>query len=164
MTARVTAYCLTGATRTGVQTQEGVIAVDPSVIPLYSTVYVEGLGTFTALDTGGGGEGGPRGLLDAELRRCDQLGLTGAGGDLVAVSNATPAPPLTYTAAADWLAELLERTDGRPHTLRPIDRLMLGEIVRLLRDALMQEPSETSQEPRTATEATTADPESRRGE
>lgn len=30
-----------------------VIAVDPSVIPLGSTVYIEGLGTFTAEDIGG---------------------------------------------------------------------------------------------------------------
>jgi 3D (Asp-Asp-Asp) domain-containing protein len=55
--ARVTAYCLTGTTRTGGPTRLGVVAVDPNVIPLYSTVSIEGMGLFTALDTGGGVKG-----------------------------------------------------------------------------------------------------------
>lgn len=45
-----------GVTATGKSLSANVwkaIAVDPSVIPLGSTVYIEGLGTFTAEDTGG---------------------------------------------------------------------------------------------------------------
>lgn len=56
-TFRVTGFCLQGTMRTGLWTQPGAVAVDPSVIPLYSTVSIEGLGTFTALDTGGGVNG-----------------------------------------------------------------------------------------------------------
>ena len=40
-------------TATGDVVQYGVIAVDPSIIPLYTKVFVEGYGYATALDTGG---------------------------------------------------------------------------------------------------------------
>lgn len=49
-----------GVTATGKSLSANVwkaIAVDPSVIPLGSTVYIEGLGTFTAEDTGGAIQG-----------------------------------------------------------------------------------------------------------
>lgn len=50
-----------GVTRMGVDLQKysdgKVIAVDPSVIPLGSKVYVEGYGTAIAADTGGGIDG-----------------------------------------------------------------------------------------------------------
>lgn len=53
----VTAYSLKGTTATGVDLKSNpntkVIAVDPSVIPLGSKVTINGLGTFTAADTGG---------------------------------------------------------------------------------------------------------------
>lgn len=53
----VTAYSLKGTTATGVDLKSKpntkVIAVDPSVIPLGSKVTINGLGTFTAADTGG---------------------------------------------------------------------------------------------------------------
>lgn len=48
-----TAYCLTGRTATGMPAGPGVIAVDPSVIPLGSRVYVSGYGNAIAADTGG---------------------------------------------------------------------------------------------------------------
>lgn len=56
--ARVTAYTptdpgCTGVTATGTKAGFGTIAVDPSVIPLGSTVYVPGYGVGVALDTGG---------------------------------------------------------------------------------------------------------------
>ena len=55
--ARVTMYTcveLGGCNRTasGVWPYEGVVAVDPRVIPLGSTVWLEGLGHFLAADTG----------------------------------------------------------------------------------------------------------------
>lgn len=50
----VTAYCLTGRTRTGTIAGPGSIAVDPAVIPLGSHLYVEGYGFGWAVDTGGG--------------------------------------------------------------------------------------------------------------
>ena len=59
VTVEATAYStnqpeLSDTTATGINLNENpnVIAVDPSVIPLGSTVYVPGYGTFTAGDTG----------------------------------------------------------------------------------------------------------------
>ena len=56
-TARVTMYTcaeLGGCNRTasGLWPYEGVVAVDPRVIPLGSMVWIEELGTFLAADTG----------------------------------------------------------------------------------------------------------------
>jgi 3D (Asp-Asp-Asp) domain-containing protein len=55
--ARVTMYtCVElggcAATASGVWPEPGQVAVDPKVIPLGSTVWVQGLGTFLATDTG----------------------------------------------------------------------------------------------------------------
>ena len=53
ITMTATAYCLTGTTANGSQAGPGIIAVDPSVIPLGSHVYVSGYGDAIAADTGG---------------------------------------------------------------------------------------------------------------
>jgi 3D (Asp-Asp-Asp) domain-containing protein len=62
ITVKATAYTAScdgcsGVTATGINIKanpnEKVIAVDPSVIPLGSKVYVEGFGEATAADTGG---------------------------------------------------------------------------------------------------------------
>ena len=55
--ARVTMYtCVElggcNATASGRWPQPGMVAVDPAVIPLGSTVWIQGLGTFLAADTG----------------------------------------------------------------------------------------------------------------
>jgi 3D (Asp-Asp-Asp) domain-containing protein len=51
---RVTGYLWTGSrTKTGTVPHWGTVAVDPQVIPLGSTVYIQGLGVFKAEDTGG---------------------------------------------------------------------------------------------------------------
>ncbi len=55
--ARITMYtCVElggcAATASGRWPEPGMVAVDPSVIPLGSTVWVQGLGTFLAADTG----------------------------------------------------------------------------------------------------------------
>ena len=52
LTVLATAYAAGGLTATGVPAQPGVIAVDPSVIPLGSRVYIPGIGTVVAADTG----------------------------------------------------------------------------------------------------------------
>ncbi|GIV03315.1 MAG: hypothetical protein KatS3mg015_2145 [Fimbriimonadales bacterium] len=63
-TMEATAYCPcsicgtgTGKTAMGTQARRGVVAVDPSVIPLNSIVYVEGYGLAIAADTGGAVKG-----------------------------------------------------------------------------------------------------------
>jgi 3D (Asp-Asp-Asp) domain-containing protein len=48
-----TAYCDVGHTATGTQAGPGSIAVDPSVIPLGSHLYIPGYGYGWAVDTGG---------------------------------------------------------------------------------------------------------------
>lgn len=48
-----TAYCLEGNTATGMPVGRGIIAVDPSVIPLGTSVHVSGYGDAIAADTGG---------------------------------------------------------------------------------------------------------------
>jgi len=52
-----TAYCEHGVTDSGAQTHRGTVAADPRLIPLGSTIRVQGLqgapdGTYTVLDTG----------------------------------------------------------------------------------------------------------------
>jgi 3D (Asp-Asp-Asp) domain-containing protein len=49
----VTCYDLTGATASGDMAGPESIAVDPSVIPLGTQIYVQGVGLRTADDTGG---------------------------------------------------------------------------------------------------------------
>ena len=55
--ARITMYtCVElggcNATASGLWPKPGMVAVDPSVIPLGSTIWIQGLGTFLAADTG----------------------------------------------------------------------------------------------------------------
>lgn len=57
ITVRATSYCLPGHTATGAPVGVGTVAVDPSVIPLGSTVYIPGYGMAVADDTGGGIQG-----------------------------------------------------------------------------------------------------------
>lgn len=47
------AYCLQGKMADGSHTRQGVIATDPRIIPTGSVVYILGMGTFIATDTGG---------------------------------------------------------------------------------------------------------------
>ena len=56
-TFEATAYTGGGRTASGTRARVGEIAVDPSVIPLGTTVYIEGFGLRTAEDTGGAVKG-----------------------------------------------------------------------------------------------------------
>lgn len=58
LVARVTAYCLQGRSRSGEWVRSGMVATDPSVIPMYAHLTIDGLpGEYQALDTGGGVRG-----------------------------------------------------------------------------------------------------------
>jgi 3D (Asp-Asp-Asp) domain-containing protein len=53
LTVEATGYALRGRTATGIPTAPGVVAVDPSVIPLGTRMTIPGYGTGIAADTGG---------------------------------------------------------------------------------------------------------------
>ena len=53
LTVSATGYALTGRTSTGVAVGYGVVAVDPSVIPLGTKMTIPGYGEGVAADTGG---------------------------------------------------------------------------------------------------------------
>ncbi|MDA8440800.1 MAG: ubiquitin-like domain-containing protein [Peptococcaceae bacterium] len=54
ITVRATAYSEPGgSTSLGVPVHRGVVAVDPNVIPYYSSLWIDGYGMGSALDTGG---------------------------------------------------------------------------------------------------------------
>ena len=57
LTVSATCYCLRGSTASGLPVGPGIIATDPSVIPLGTRVYVPGYGNAVAADTGPGVQG-----------------------------------------------------------------------------------------------------------
>jgi len=69
MTVSSTGYCLKGNTATGVPTSPGVVAVDPSVIPLGTRMYVPGYGEGVAADTGSAVQGR---TIDVWFESCAQ--------------------------------------------------------------------------------------------
>jgi 3D (Asp-Asp-Asp) domain-containing protein len=74
-TVEATAYTYTGnRTATGVYPREGLIAVDPRVIPLGTQVYVEGYGYAIAADTGGAIKGNIIDVFFPNLQTCMNWG------------------------------------------------------------------------------------------
>ena len=57
LTVSSTGYVIRGRTATGIPTAPGVVAVDPSVIPLGTRMTIPGYGTGIAADTGGAVQG-----------------------------------------------------------------------------------------------------------
>ena len=57
LTVRALGYSLKGSTATGVPVGWGIVAVDPSVIPLGTRLTIPGYGTGVAADTGPGVRG-----------------------------------------------------------------------------------------------------------
>jgi len=69
MTVHSTAYCLPGTTATGLPVGLGVVAVDPSVIPLGTRMTIPGYGAGVAADTGSAVRGA---MIDVWLPTCAQ--------------------------------------------------------------------------------------------
>ncbi|MEA4900222.1 3D domain-containing protein [Desulfitobacterium sp.] len=75
MVMEATAYTYTGnKTATGIEPREGIIAVDPRVIPLGTQVYVEGYGYAVAADTGGLIKGNIIDVFFPSFQRCINWG------------------------------------------------------------------------------------------
>jgi peptidoglycan DL-endopeptidase CwlO len=69
MTVQSTGYCLRGTTATGIPVGLGVVAVDPSVIPLGTRMTVPGYGEGVAADTGSAVKGA---IIDLWFPSCPQ--------------------------------------------------------------------------------------------
>lgn len=75
LSVEATAYTYTGnPTATGAYPREGLIAVDPEVIPLGTYLYVEGYGYAIAADTGGAIIGNKIDVFFPSLRECIEWG------------------------------------------------------------------------------------------
>jgi 3D (Asp-Asp-Asp) domain-containing protein len=74
VTVSATKYCLTGTTATGLPVQHGVIATDPSYIPLGTRLFVPGYGEGVAADTGGAVIGW---TIDLWVSSCAEAGAYG---------------------------------------------------------------------------------------
>jgi 3D (Asp-Asp-Asp) domain-containing protein/peptidoglycan hydrolase CwlO-like protein len=67
MTVYATGYCLKGTTATGLPVGPGIVATDPSVIPLGTRMTIPGYGEGVAADTGGGVQGR---RIDVWIKSC----------------------------------------------------------------------------------------------
>jgi 3D (Asp-Asp-Asp) domain-containing protein len=68
-------YTIIGRTATGVPTSAEVVAVDPTVIPLRTRIFIKGVGWRTALDTGGGIKGTKLDIWLPTLADCRAFGV-----------------------------------------------------------------------------------------
>jgi 3D (Asp-Asp-Asp) domain-containing protein len=68
---QASAYTYTGFhTATGLNPEVGMVAVDPSVIPMGTRLYIEGYGYARAADTGGAIKGDKIDLFMEEYSQC----------------------------------------------------------------------------------------------
>ena len=79
MTMEITAYTLgegsgTGRTSIGLVPYEGIVAVDPRVIPYYTKLYIPGYGIAMAGDTGGASRGNRLDVFMHDWHRAIQWG------------------------------------------------------------------------------------------
>jgi 3D (Asp-Asp-Asp) domain-containing protein len=74
VTVSATMYCLRGTTATGIPVAPGVVAVDPSFIPLGTRMHIPGYGEGIAADTGGAVIGW---TIDMWVASCDRAAAFG---------------------------------------------------------------------------------------
>ena len=74
ITVNSTGYAIRGRTATGVKTAPGVVAVDPSVIPLGTRMTIPGYGEGIAADTGGAVHGNTIDLWFPSIEQALQWG------------------------------------------------------------------------------------------
>jgi 3D (Asp-Asp-Asp) domain-containing protein len=71
----ITCSDLQGSTATGADTSMSTVAVDPSVIPLGTTIYIQGVGSRVAQDTGGAIVGNRLDLWEPSYDACVDWGV-----------------------------------------------------------------------------------------
>jgi 3D (Asp-Asp-Asp) domain-containing protein/peptidoglycan hydrolase CwlO-like protein len=74
MTVSATCYILKGTTASGLPVGPGIVAVDPTVIPLGTRLYIPGYGKGVAADTGGGIKGKIIDLWYSTYAQCAKWG------------------------------------------------------------------------------------------
>ena len=74
LTVSATCYILKGTTASGLPTGPGIVAVDPTVIPLGTKLYIPGYGKGVAADTGGGIKGNIIDLWYSTYAQCAKWG------------------------------------------------------------------------------------------
>jgi 3D (Asp-Asp-Asp) domain-containing protein len=74
MTVYATGYCLKGSTATGLPVGPGIVATDPSVIPLGTRMTIPGYGEGVAADTGGSVQGR---RIDVWIKSCSDAAAFG---------------------------------------------------------------------------------------
>jgi len=74
VTVAATMYCLRGSTATGIPVGPGVVATDPSYIPLGTKMYIPGYGDGVAADTGGAVVGWTIDMWVASCAQADAYG------------------------------------------------------------------------------------------
>jgi 3D (Asp-Asp-Asp) domain-containing protein len=74
MTVYATGYCLKGTTATGLPVGPGIVAVDPTVIPLGTRMTIPGYGEGVAADTGSAIKGA---RIDVWISSCAQAAAFG---------------------------------------------------------------------------------------
>lgn len=79
---RATAYCLKGITSSGVRVRSGIIAADPTVLPIGSVVKLKAgtlSGIYTVLDTGANVKGNQIDIYLPTLKQCREFGVRRIG-------------------------------------------------------------------------------------
>ena len=79
LTMTATAYCIGGETSSGTQAKSGVVAADPTVLPMGTTIRVTGLlsprpQTFTVADTGPAVKGNEIDVFISDCARAKTFG------------------------------------------------------------------------------------------
>jgi len=77
LSVKATAYCQAGKTRSGVMARDGILAADPSVLPVGSVVHVidgPSSGIYTVMDTGAAVKGRKIDIFIADCERAKRFG------------------------------------------------------------------------------------------
>ncbi len=69
-----TAYSLKGKMANGQTVHSGAVAADPRVLPLGTVIYIEGMGTYTVKDIGGGIKGNKLDIWMPSTASCLKFG------------------------------------------------------------------------------------------